>query len=949
MRKGIISILCLILCLSLYAQSQSIEEGKAEIFFQLNNINGYPGNDGATVDTSFVYKNLTIVNFKSPKGFVIVRSITGGDEIVGYSYSNNFSFDADSSGALAIWADGLVSATAVAGYHPETVISRLKTGRLPVEPLCQTKWNQGWPYNYYCPVDPVEDRTTLVGCVAVAVGQIIRYYDKWNNFSIQYSYAHEEYGTLSCNAGTYNWSAMENSCRGINHEVARLLYHSGVLVNMNYGLDGSGASSDNAAGLFNRIYVGGNLNHDPYGNQEQFYNSISQYKPIYSTYEGHAFVCDGYDGNNMYHFNLGWGGSANGFYILGNVVGHSLLSAIFNTAPNDSLKPPQYLQKSQISDSELEVSWHGPAGNRDGLTGYSVYLDDVYYEETSDTVYVHNCIPGSHYIRIAANYTTGESRWIGPASYFSHGNPITIPDDKLRIAMNASIGIPSSQRPTHDPSEGELHDIWSLNVTNADDLTGISYCTNLKNLNLNANQTGKEIDVSELENCSTILQLKLSKYKPVNTAGISALVNVQDIKLYENTLTDLDFLSSLKDMDKLEVKENELESISFLNDLDKLTWILMENCRISSFDEVENTFGIKYFFLSDNQISNLEWINDNRTLRTLDVGNNQLSGEINLSGLLQLRTLVLDGNQIKNIDFSDTPLVETINVSNNQVEDMEGIIEQNENLSDLDISWNMVGKLPSVNNKLTDLDMQNNLVYDLTPLDHYGSLEDLDLRDNRVTDLSPLVFKSYAGKLTRLNMRGNPISKESYMDYRTEISQLAGSAMFPSSYYKGSPCYLEPCKDSVMMDKIVKLSWEGDYDEEGYLYDVFLAHEEEEYSRIAEGLSTRSFETTVDDSGNYSWYVVAKLEEDSLYSGYANFKIFSGFNLPFLEDFEIYTSNVRLCIQSPYWRVYGEDPADSKDAFVTDIRSYEGDNSIKIAGATDLVFPVSEYLTAVNL
>ena len=227
---------------------------------------------------------------------------------------------------------------------------------------------------------------------------------------------------------------------------------------------------------------------------------------------------------------------------------------------------------------------------------------------------------------------------------------------------------------------------------------------------------------------------------------------------------------------------------------------------------------------------------------------------------------------------------------------------------------------------------------------NYGSMLDLDLLNNRIADLSPLLFKSYADRLDRVNLRDNPISKESYLVHRPLISQAAGSAYFPSRYYPGSPCYLHPSGDSVVMDRTVDLNWEGDYNDEGYVYDVFLSREGEAYSQIAERIAERNFETELDGSGNYSWYVIARLDNDSLHSGYAKFKVFSGFAIPFFEDFEIYTPGTTLCSQSPYWRIYGEDQAASRDAYVVNVRAYEGKNSIKVAGVTDLLFPVSEYL-----
>ena len=49
---------------------------------------------------------------------------------------------------------------------------------------------------------------------------------------------------------------------------------------------------------------------------EELQNGRPVYHAGYSMGGGHAFVCDGYDGNGMYHFNWGWGGSYDGYYKL---------------------------------------------------------------------------------------------------------------------------------------------------------------------------------------------------------------------------------------------------------------------------------------------------------------------------------------------------------------------------------------------------------------------------------------------------------------------------------------------------------------------------------------------------------------------------------------------------------------------------------------------------------
>jgi hypothetical protein len=66
-------------------------------------------------------------------------------------------------------------------------------------------------------------------------------------------------------------------------------------------------------------------------------------RPIYYRGDGsfgHAWVCDGVDNANMYHFNFGWDGTYNGYYSLGNINpgGNTLTNnqhAIIGIKPND--------------------------------------------------------------------------------------------------------------------------------------------------------------------------------------------------------------------------------------------------------------------------------------------------------------------------------------------------------------------------------------------------------------------------------------------------------------------------------------------------------------------------------------------------------------------------------------------------------------------------------------
>ncbi|MCD4696690.1 MAG: C10 family peptidase, partial [Bacteroidales bacterium] len=116
-----------------------------------------------------------------------------------------------------------------------------------VDPLLLCKWNQGFPYNALCPVDPIgPGGHVYAGCVATAMAQVIYYWRHPLQGTGSHSYYYYPYGSLSANFGatTYEWFGMKNS---IDHTyavpIAELQYQCGVAVEMMYGPGGSGAYS----------------------------------------------------------------------------------------------------------------------------------------------------------------------------------------------------------------------------------------------------------------------------------------------------------------------------------------------------------------------------------------------------------------------------------------------------------------------------------------------------------------------------------------------------------------------------------------------------------------------------------------------------------------------------------------------------------------------------------
>lgn len=229
-----------------------------------------------------------------------------------------------------------------------------------VTPLITSTWNQsGLGYNSMVPIDTTYaldstmnhfDGHPTVGCGALAAAQIMRYWQFPQHGYGSHCYSQPDepcwrYGTLCVNFGetTYDYALMPDRLTDSSSEaevaaVATLMYHCGVACNMNYNSDCRGSSgssiTSNLFGLQTFFHYDNNAYYDMrhYHSESDWTNmlknELSNLRPIYycgQSYRnenegtldgGHAFVCDGYDSNDFFHFNWGWGGYADGFFAL---------------------------------------------------------------------------------------------------------------------------------------------------------------------------------------------------------------------------------------------------------------------------------------------------------------------------------------------------------------------------------------------------------------------------------------------------------------------------------------------------------------------------------------------------------------------------------------------------------------------------------------------------------
>jgi len=220
-----------------------------------------------------------------------------------------------------------------------------------VRPLIEVSWNQSWPYNELCPADPAgPGGHVYAGCMAVAMAQLLKYWNRPIQGIGSNSYICQLHGYQSVNFGetTYQWDQMPPALQAPNLAVATLLYHCGVSMNMQYSYAGSGANW--YAGLDGlRNHFGfpeatslerNNCSDSQWTDtlKEQLDQGIPLWFGGSDPTMNHAFNLDGYQAGDYFHVNFGWGGSGDGYYNIDaiNYLSYSLNTdqrAIINAVP----------------------------------------------------------------------------------------------------------------------------------------------------------------------------------------------------------------------------------------------------------------------------------------------------------------------------------------------------------------------------------------------------------------------------------------------------------------------------------------------------------------------------------------------------------------------------------------------------------------------------------------
>ena len=357
-----------------------------------------------TPDLVYIGQNEAFYVFNiGERGFVIIAGDDAHRPVIGYS--DESSFDASNiPPALVYYLDGVAECMLQLRHSvatPDVAAewnSILQHGRLISRNggrgtgyFCQTKWNQDYPYNCCCPEDPAgSGGHTYVGCLATAMSQLMRFWAYPSKGNGSHCYYHEDYGQICADFGNtdYDWDNMPNVLSSNSSEAEKLAtgtlcFHCGVTIDMGYGPDGSGGASGPIPGVMHTYfdYSDANVQRSRNDYETETWKTMvrEQFDMGWPMYYGgcendgcHAFVCDGYDDYDMFHFNLGWGGSSDGWYLIDDAPYTHPADAMFNFVPswvyNQTPSVPTDFTAVPTSDTDLKVrlNWTNPTTTLDG-------------------------------------------------------------------------------------------------------------------------------------------------------------------------------------------------------------------------------------------------------------------------------------------------------------------------------------------------------------------------------------------------------------------------------------------------------------------------------------------------------------------------------------------------------------------------------------------------------
>lgn len=375
---------------------------------------------------------LYVFNVGNDEGFIIISGEDSTPEILAYTEKGSYDYDQLPDNARW-WIDNYAKQIEALRQSGVQAVSETVEVHDAIEPLLTCQWDQDEPYNNSCPAFSFWDQT-VTGCVATAMAQVLYHhraksvpalqatipaYLCYHNWIVD-SDTSVDLDTIKVSVDSFtagsiiDWNNMldtynRSATSAQKKAVADLMAYCGASVEMDYApswAGGSGASDVSIPEAFKKYFGYSETatvkyrDHFTTDNWDRLvYRELMNGRPVIVSGQdengggGHAFVCDGYGEDGKYHFNWGWGGMADGYYVITNLqptsqgIGgnggyafNDKVSAVIGMEPGDGTP---YEEKIRVTVTDFAEPTTQTYRYSDGLAPFSYKFS--YQNRTTST------------------------------------------------------------------------------------------------------------------------------------------------------------------------------------------------------------------------------------------------------------------------------------------------------------------------------------------------------------------------------------------------------------------------------------------------------------------------------------------------------------------------------------------------------------------------------------
>ena len=344
---------------------------------------------------------------------------------------------------------------------------------------------------------------------------------------------------------------------------------------------------------------------------------------------------------------------------------------------------------------------------------------------------------------------------------------VAFPDANLEVAIRKAINKPEGPIYASDLEPLTELDLLGNNIS---DISSLISLTNLQELNLNSNNIS---DILPLAGLNNLQMLDLNKNNISDISPLAGLTNLEWLFLEENNISDISALAELSNIKVLILKSNNISDIS----------VLVENSGLSKGDAVDLSFNPLNDTSTDVYIPQLEARGvfvESRFAGDWSFGPRGGSGSDAIfpraDRLMRLEPvneviIRLDINKPRGLIYaSDLEPLTELDLAERDISDISplaGLI----NLEDLNLNDNNISDISPLAG-LTNLErlyLGANKISDISALAGLSNLEWLDLDYNNISDISALVENSGLSDGGTVDLSGNPLSATSIDVYIPQL------------------------------------------------------------------------------------------------------------------------------------------------------------------------------------